>query len=107
MPACKSIGCTNETPNGHDFCTECLPELTLQIEPTEIPQPREVRSQEDRLDVFAVLHLFQIHDPSGCLQMASQKLLASGHQDIRQRINDVSHARDLLTRWLELNHYTH
>jgi hypothetical protein len=107
MPACKSIGCTNEVPPEYDFCTECLPELPLQNEPTEIPQLREVRSQDDRLDVFAVLHLFQIYDPSGCIQLASQKLLASGHQDIRQRTNDVKHARDLLTRWLELNRHTH
>lgn len=53
------------------------------------------------IDVFAVHHLFQIQDHSGCLQNASMKLLLSGASKTTYR--DIREARDTLTRWLQLN----
>lgn len=56
------------------------------------------------IDAYAVFHLFQIQDPSGCLQEAGKKLLHSGNSPTRYR--DVREARDILTRWLNLNQET-
>lgn len=53
------------------------------------------------IDIYGVHHLFQMPDPSGCLQEASRKLLNSGAS--KSRFLDVKAARDLLTRWLQLN----
>jgi hypothetical protein len=52
------------------------------------------------IDVFAINQLFQVNDPSGCLQHAIQKLLLSGNKPSSQSIRE---ARDTLTRWLQLN----
>lgn len=51
------------------------------------------------IDVYAVHHLFQIQDHSGCIHQASRMLLMSGKPSYR----DIREARDLLTRWLQLN----
>lgn len=53
------------------------------------------------IDTYGVHHLFQVQDPSGCLQNASQKLLLSGSSNTAYR--DIREARDTLTRWLQLN----
>lgn len=56
------------------------------------------------IDVYAVHHVFQIDDPSGCLQHSSKKLLLSGARTGgKPKWKDIKEARDTLTRWLELN----
>ena len=56
------------------------------------------------IDVYAVHHLFNIQDPSGCIQHASKKLLLSGvRTGGKSAYDDIKEARDTLTRWLELN----
>jgi hypothetical protein len=48
--------------------------------------------------------LFNIQDPSGCIQHASKKLLLSGvRTGGKSAYDDIKEARDTLTRWLELN----
>jgi hypothetical protein len=56
------------------------------------------------IDVYAVHHLFDIQDPSGCIQHASKKLLLSGvRTGGKSAYDDIKEARDTLTRWLEIN----
>lgn len=64
---------------------------------------KDVRNIED-LDVYTVHSLFNIQDPSGCIQHASKKLLLSGvRTGGKSMFKDISEARDTLTRWLQLN----
>ena len=56
------------------------------------------------IDVYAVHQLFDIQDPSGCIQHASKKLLLSGcRTGGKSMYTDIREARDSLNRWLELN----
>ena len=83
---------------GRDFCEPCQSKEETSLSEKYPDQYKDVGDITE-LDVFAVHHLFQLQDPSGCLQYASRKLLMSGtpaYQDIRE-------ARDTLTRWLQLN----
>ena len=58
----------------------------------------------EAIDVYAVHQLFNIQDPSGCIQHASKKLLLSGvRTGGKSAYDDVKEARDTLTRWLEIN----
>ena len=57
------------------------------------------------VDVYAVHHLFNVVDPSGCIPHASKKLLLSGvRTGNKSKYSDIREARDTLNRWLELNH---
>lgn len=96
---CKSIGCANSV-SGSDFCEPCLTRDSADSSLSD-RYPEQYRSLGDlaEIDVFAVHHLFQIQDPSGCLQHASRVLLSSGQPDFRA----IREARDTLTRWLQLN----
>lgn len=56
------------------------------------------------IDVYGVHSLFNIQDPSGCIQHASKKLLLSGvRTGGKSKFKDIEEARDTLNRWLELN----
>lgn len=56
------------------------------------------------LDVYGVHQLFNVQDPSGCIQHASKKLLLSGvRTGGKSAYKDIKEARDTLNRWLELN----
>lgn len=56
------------------------------------------------MDVYAVHHVFQVDDPSGCIHHSSKKLLLSGvRTGGKPKWKDIKEARDTLTRWLELN----
>lgn len=56
------------------------------------------------LDVYEVHKLFNVQDPSGCIQHASKKLLLSGvRTGGKSAYKDIKEARDTLNRWLELN----
>lgn len=102
---CKSIGCTQQTDGTGDFCTPCQNKEDITSSPQSLANryPDYYRSVGDmtEIDVFAVHHLFRIDDHSGCLQQASQKLLLSGVS--KTLYADVKGARDMLTRWLQLN----
>ena len=108
MHHCKSIGCQNPIPRNQDFCERCTNaeldgfdtkyEKTLS---TRYPGFYKPVGDLSEIDVYTVNHLFQIQDPSGCLQDASKKLLLSGSSESRYR--DIREARDTLTRWLQLN----
>lgn len=56
------------------------------------------------IDVYGVHMLFNVQDPSGCIQHASKKLLLSGvRTGGKSKVEDIREARDTLTRWLELH----
>lgn len=56
------------------------------------------------IDVYRVHQLFNIEDPSGCIQHASKKLLLSGvRTGGKSKIEDIAEARDTLTRFLQLH----
>jgi hypothetical protein len=102
---CKSIGCHQPLTSHLDFCDHCRNQERLSGS-TSDQFPETYRSVGDmaEIDAYAVFHLFQIQDPSGCLQDAGKKLLHSGSSPTRYR--DVREARDILTRWLNLNQET-
>lgn len=55
------------------------------------------------LDVYAVHALFNVNDPSGCLQHASKKILLAGvRTGGKSTIDDIREAHVTLTRYLEL-----
>lgn len=100
MHTCKAIGCNNTAQGGRDFCEPCenKEEGALPLS-SKYPDQYKALGDITEIDAFAVHQMFQIQDPSGCLQYASRALLMSGapvYKNIRE-------ARDVLTRWLELN----
>lgn len=123
MYSCKSIGCSNTSPPSSDFCNDCaswgFPSRSAFIDPAptnkvekastatlseQYPQYYKPVGDLTELDVYAVHHLFNIKDASGCLQHASKKLLLSGvRTGGKTPHKDISEARDTLTRWLQLN----
>lgn len=114
MHPCKTIGCDRPTSTDQDFCTDCLAEVAAQFSientqslSTKYPQYYKAVGHLTEIDVYAVHHLFLIHDPSGCLQHASKKLLLSGvRTGGKSAMDDIKEARDTLTRWLQLNEST-
>jgi hypothetical protein len=61
-------------------------------------------SHLDEVDVYQVNHIFNIQDPSGCIQHANKKLLLSGvRTGGKSKFKDIEEARDTLNRWLEIN----
>lgn len=103
---CKSIGCCNPASAG-DFCIPCVnrevdhPDATTQTLAERYPDQYRALGDYSEIDVYGVLHLFEIPDLSGCLQQATMKLLMTGTS--QQLYRDVREARDHLTRWLQLN----
>ncbi|CAB4169121.1 hypothetical protein UFOVP1516_91 [uncultured Caudovirales phage] len=51
----------------------------------------------DAIDVYRVLHLFDVSDP--CLQHAIKKLLCAGGRGAKDMDQDVREAIDTLERW--------
>lgn len=108
---CKSIGCSNLTATGEDFCEGCTNKaqsmlFTSSEQPMSAKYPKYYKAVGDmeEIDVYAVHHLFNIQDPSGCIQHASKKLLLSGARTGgKSAYDDIREARDTLTRWLQLN----
>ena len=55
----------------------------------------------DTIDVYRVLHLFNVSDP--CIQHAVKKLLVAGGRGAGKDINkDIQEAIDSLQRWQEM-----
>lgn len=117
----------------NDFCFECYVRNSLKqrdtYEPNIIPMPEplDVYKVQDgsepkttsiadkypqyykkvngltSVDVYAVHQLFNIQDPSGCIQHASKKLLLSGvRTGGKSFLDDIKEARDTLNRYIEL-----
>lgn len=61
-------------------------------------------SDYDTIDVYAVCKIFDVQDPSGCLQHAIKKLLVTGQRGHKDRKTDIQNAIDTLNRLLELEH---
>jgi len=109
-------------PKGTDFCSDC--QATLSEESFQesfefdaandedsskqrVRQFKPIKGSQD-MDVFAIHQLFEIQDFSGCIQQASTKLLlSSDNATCKPRVQDISDARDILNRWLELNDSVH
>ena len=121
---CKAIGCNNPVIDPtRDFCPDCqqtqcseFDEATFYQRTVETSSPlvekypQHFKSVEHltEVDVYAVHHLFEINDPSGAIQEASRKLLLSGSQSAgKPAYQNILEARDILTRWLELNTTPH
>lgn len=112
---CKSLSCQNRAIKGADFCTYCHLQLQTVLgnkavsanEPTMAQKyPQYYKSVGDlkEIDVYAVHHLFDIQDPSGCIQHASKKLLLSGvRTGGKSALKDIKEARDTLTRYIQLH----
>ena len=112
---CRSVGCSNFATKGADFCTYCHLQLqtvlgtktTSANEPTmaqKYPQYYKPVGDLKEIDVYAVHHLFDIQDPSGCIQHASKKLLLSGvRTGGKSALKDIKEARDTLTRYIQLH----
>lgn len=104
---CKSFGCDNKvTPPESDFCNHCL--YVHSILGMEAPIEEQVEIEEFALDTYAVHHAFNIQDPSGCLQRASRLILLSGQMNDEAETPkgvDIVEARNMLTRWLQLNEF--
>ncbi len=111
MPPCKSINCSGIASGDSDFCETCISyahgNLTgNQVLPLSQKYPKYYKDVGDysEVDVYAIHHLFNIQDNSGCIQHASKKLLLSGvRTGGKSMFKDISEARDTLTRWLQLN----
>jgi len=110
MFQCKTIGCIRHVHPEQDFCPTCLSDkLDKSVSETQsmsnrYPQYYKDVTDFDEVDVYAIHHLFDIQDPSGCIQHASKKLLLSGvRTGGKSAYKDIKEARDTLTRWLQLN----
>lgn len=109
---CKSLGCSSIISRTNDFCTLCLEHRADLLNSNESAQSMSERypayfkdvGDLTEVDVYAVHHLFQINDCSGAIQHASKKLLLSGARTGNKSVyQDITEARDTLTRWLHLN----
>lgn len=107
---CGSLGCPHYSFDNHILCMKCRGEVTEPETPTTglsiaDKYPKYYKAVNDKfIDVYGVHKLFNIQDPSGCIQHASKKLLLSGvRTGGKSAYDDIKEARDTLTRWLELN----
>ena len=110
---CKSIGCGTAAVFQHDFCEACATKRHDNNNGDDgsmsdrYPQYFKPLGDLTEIDVYAVHHLFQIQDPSGCIQHASKKLLLAGvRTGGKGAFKDIQEARDTLSRWLQLNQET-
>ena len=108
MSECKSINCKNTANTGDDFCISCTNASFYsrknQAMSAQYPHYYKDVGDFSEIDVYAVHHLFNIQDPSGCIQHASKKLLLSGvRTGGKSTFKDITEARDTLSRWLQLN----
>lgn len=54
------------------------------------------------IDVYRTCQLYNVQDESGALHHAIKKLLCSGVRGAKDKVKDISEARDTLDRWLEM-----
>lgn len=113
QPLCSNPVCSKPAFDDNGLCWACtqamFPDRKRASEPA-MPSiadkyPKYYKAVNDKfIDVYGVHKLFDIQDPSGCIQHASKKLLLSGvRTGGKSAYDDIKEARDTLTRWLELN----
>lgn len=113
MSQCKTIGCPGHATIHGDFCPDCANQrITENEKPSDLseslsekyPQYYKPVGDLTEVDVYAVHMLFEINDPSGCIQHSSKKLLLAGvRTGGKPAYEDIKEARDTLTRWLQLH----
>lgn len=122
MKKCETIGCQAFVTEGQFLCNKCsqelvntpqvpfkefrakVPELSTVSLATKYPKYYKSTQGMTEVDVYAVLKIFDIQDPSGAIHHAAKKLLLSGvRTGGKTKQQDITEARDTLNRWLELN----
>ena len=88
-----------ETEDGKEFMKNLKPE----VKPKESKHSHYFKdvSQLDKIDVYAVLHLFEVTDP--CIQHAVKKLLCTGKRGHKDFQKDIQDSIDSLVRCQELH----
>ena len=88
-----------ETEDGKEFMKNLKPE----VKPKETKHEHYFKdvSQLDKIDVYAVLHLFEVTDP--CIQHAVKKLLCTGKRGHKDFQKDIQDSIDSLVRCQELH----
>lgn len=88
-----------ETENGKEFMNNLKPE----VKPKETKHEHYFKnvSQLDKIDVYAVLRLFEVTDP--CIQHAVKKLLCTGKRGHKDFQKDIQDSIDSLVRCQELH----
>lgn len=88
-----------ESEDGKQF----MKNLKSEVKPKETKHEHYFKdvSQLDKIDVYAVLHLFEVTDP--CIQHAVKKLLCTGKRGHKDFLKDVQDSVDSLVRCIELN----
>lgn len=88
-----------ETEDGKEFMNNLKPE----VKPKETKHEHYFKdvSQLDKIDVYAVLHLFEVTDP--CIQHAVKKLLCTGKRGHKDFQKDIQDSIDSLVRCQELH----
>jgi hypothetical protein len=107
MKHCENPSCGRAVLDSTRFCQLCTPPEP-ETKKTSMAQryPKYYKSVKglEEIDVYIVHQLFNIEDPSGCIQHASKKLLLSGvRTGGKSKIEDIKEARDTLTRFLQLH----
>lgn len=92
-----------ETEEGKEFMKNLKPE----VKPKETKHEHYFKdvSQLDKIDVYAVLHLFEVTDP--CIQHAVKKLLCTGKRGHKDFQKDIQDSIDSLVRCQELHKELH
>jgi hypothetical protein len=122
MKKCETIGCQAFVIEGQILCNNCaqklvntpqvpfkefkakVPELSTVSLAAKYPKYYKPTQGMTEVDVYAVLKIFDIQDPSGAIHHAAKKLLLSGvRTGGKTKQQDITEARDTLNRWLELN----
>ena len=88
-----------ESEDGKEFMKNLKPE----VKPKETKHEHYFKdvSQLDKIDVYAVLHLFEVTDP--CIQHAVKKLLCTGKRGHKDFQKDIQDSIDSLVRCQELH----
>jgi hypothetical protein len=108
---CSASGCSNMAMSNWHLCFHCDQQRQIAQSKSVAHQsmaqkyPKYYKSVKglEEVDVYTVHQLFNIQDPSGCIQHASKKLLLSGvRTGGKSAVEDITEARDTLTRWIQL-----
>ncbi len=110
-PLCKGLSHLG-SPN-HDSLKTTGACISCYVDDTQLQgrkdKPKHSHYHKDvsdyqTIDVYAVCKIFDVQDPSGCLQHAIKKLLVTGQRGHKDRKTDIQNAIDTLNRLLELEH---
>ena len=104
---CKQEGTVEYLDDDNDLESSHVTSFIEDFMFLEKPKPKHSHyhksvSQYDTIDVYAVCKIFDVQDPSGCLQHAIKKLLVTGKRGHKDRQTDIQNAIDTLNRLLEL-----